>query len=267
MNIYLHELKIKIKSILIWSLSIAVLILVFMSLFEGFSKDSALVSSLMSKFPPELMAAFGMQDMDFSSLLGFFALLFVFSQICLAIQAANYGFGLVSVEETDWTADFLLSKPVKRTSIMTAKLLAALTALLITELVITGASFLFLNAFRGGQEIPVKALVMLLLSMPVFQLFFLSVGMVISLMVKRLRSVIPFSMALVFGLYILNAFGGMVGEKSLEVISPFQHFAPSYIVKNAGWDMSLVPISIGVIVVCIAASYILYARRNVASPV
>ena len=88
--------------------------------------------------------------------------------------------------------------------------------------------------------------------MPVFQLFFLTVGMVISLLVKRVRSVTPFSMGLVFGLYILNAFGDMIGEEGLEVISPFQHFAPNYIIKNAAWDMPLVMISVVVTIMALA---------------
>lgn len=267
MNIYLYELKTKLKSVLIWTASIGALILVFMSLFKGFSADSALLNQAMSQFPRELLIAFGMVDMDFSSVMGYFGLLFVFSQICMAIQAANYGFGLVSIEETEWTADFLLSKPVKRTSIMTSKLLAALSALAITDVIISACSFWFIYMFRAGQDVPLKPLVLLLLSMPVFQLFFLTVGMVISQLVRRIRSITPFSMALVFGLYILNAFGGMIGEKSLEVISPFQHFAPNYIVKHAAWDMSQVWISVVAIVISVAASYVLYARRNIASAV
>ncbi len=107
----------------------------------------------------------------------------------------------------------------------------------------------------------------LLLSIVVFQLFFLSVGLVISLLVKRVRSVTPFSMGLVFGLYILNAFGSMIGEKSLEIISPFKHFDPNYILKNSAWDLPLVLISVTVIVISVPASYLLYARRNIPSAV
>ena len=44
----------------------------------------------------------------------------------IALQAANYGYSLVSVEERELTADFLLSKPVGRVQILTSKLLAAL---------------------------------------------------------------------------------------------------------------------------------------------
>ena len=221
----------------------------------------------MASFPKELLIAFGMAEMDWTTLLGFYALLFVFLQICLAIQAANYGFSLVSIEETEWTADFLLSKPVSRTRIITAKLLAALTALGFTQALIWGFSFLAAGLYNYGQTYNAGTLALLLLSMIPFQLFFLSVGMLISLLVKRIRSVTPFSMGLVFGLYILNAFGGMIGEKSLEVISPFQHFAPSFIIKHAAWDWTLVWISLVIIVIAFPASYILYLRRNIPSAV
>ena len=267
MNIYLHELKTKMPSVLTWSASLAILILVFMSIYQAFATDTAMMIDLMNSFPKELLIAFGMMDMDWSTILGFFGLVFIFCQICLAVQAANYGVGLVSVEETEWTADFLLSKPVRRTKIMTSKFLAAITGLAITQAIVWASSFLFINLFREGQELPVKPLVLLLLSMIAFQLFFLTVGMLISLLVKRIRNVLPISMGLVFGLYILNAFGGMIGEKSLEIISPFQHFAPSYIIKHVNWDWPLVSISIVAIVLSIAGSYLLYTRRNIPSAV
>ncbi|MHB1385217.1 MAG: ABC transporter permease subunit, partial [Bellilinea sp.] len=191
MNIYMHELKTKMKSVLIWSVSISALILVFMSMFQSFSSTTVSVNQLMASFPEELLIAFGMVDMDWSTVLGFYGLLFVFTQICLAIQAANYGFSLVSIEETEWTADFLLSKPVGRPNIMTSKLLAAITELAITQAVVWISSFVFITIFSGGKDYQTEALVSLLLTMSIFQLFFLATGMVISLLVKRIRSVTP----------------------------------------------------------------------------
>jgi ABC-2 type transport system permease protein len=267
MNIYLHEFKAKLRSMLIWSASITALLFVFMSISSSFSAQSALLSQAMANFPRALLIAFGMENMDWSTVLGYFGLIFLFCQICLAIQAANYGFGLVSIEESELTADFLLAKPVGRTKIMTSKLLAALTTLTITNVVVWIVSFICLGVFAKGQEYSVQSLVILLLSIVVFQLFFLSVGIVISLLVKRVRSVTPFSMGLVFGLYILNVFGGMIGEKSLEILSPFKHFDPNYIIKHAAWDLPLVLISVAIIVISVAASYWLYARRNIPSAV
>ena len=266
-NIYQHEFKMSLRSVIIWSVSITILMLVYMSLFSSFAKDAEMLNEMMAKFPKELLMAFGMTDMDMATVLGFFALTFLLCQICLAIQASNYGFSLVSIEERELTADFLLAKPVGRSTILTSKLLSAISGLTITNIVVWIISFISITIFRGGKEYDSGPLLLMLLSIVIFQLFFFSVGLVISLLVKRVRSVTPYSMALAFGMYILNAFGNMIGEESLEVISPFKQFEPNYIVKNAAYNLPLVLISVSVIIVSVAASYVLYAKRNISAPV
>jgi len=96
-----------------------------------------------------------------------------------------------------------------------------------------------------------------------FELFFLAVGLVISLVVKRIRSVTPYAMALGFGMYVLSVFGDLLGESTLEKLTPFKHFEPKYIVQNGAWDWPLVLISVAVIVVSLVGSYLLYTRRNI----
>jgi ABC-2 type transport system permease protein len=267
MNIYVHEFKMIFRSVIIWSLSIGLAIFFFLSIYPSIGADVDLVYEMMQSFPEEFLVAFGMVDMDWSNILGFYGFVFAFIQICLAIQAANYGFSSVSVEERDLTADFLLPKPVSRTKIMTSKLLAAVTGLTITNAVVWISSFVFLRVFGNGAPYETKPLLLLMLSNAVFQLLFLSVGMVISLLMKRVRSVTPLSMGLAFGLYLLNAFGGMIGEDTLEILSPYNHFEPNFILKNAAYDLPLALISVVAIVVSIAGSYVLYARRNIRSAV
>ena len=267
MNIYKHEFKMKINSVITWSLAIALLIFIYLSIYPSFARDSELLNDVLASFPEEFLIAFGMTDMDWSTILGFFGIVFLFTQICLSIQAANYGFSLVSVEETDLTADFLLAKPVGRTKILTSKLLAAITGLTITNLVVWISSFVFLRMYSEGGQFETKPVLLLMLSIVIFQLFFLTVGMLISLLVKRVRSVTPYSMALAFGMYVMNAFGGMIGEDKLEIISPFKHFDPSYILKNGSYDLPLVLISVVTIVISISGSYVLYLKRNIRSAV
>jgi len=267
MNIYKHEFKANFRSVVTWSISIVILVSLFMAFAKSFTADTALMDDMLSKFPRELLIAFGMADMNMSTILGFFGLIFLFCQICIAIQAANYGFALVSIEERELTADFLLAKPIKRTTILTNKLLSAFTGLTITNAVTWISSFTFISINSDGKAFDVKALLMLLISIVLFQLVFLSVGLVISLLVKRVRNVTPYSMALVFGTYMANAFGGMIGEDSLEIISPFKHFEPNYIIKHAAYNLPLVMISVIVTIISIVASYILYQRRNIPSAV
>ena len=96
-NIYTHEVRLKLRSVLIWSLSIAALLFFFFSIFQSFADQAELTNQLMAKFPQELKDAFGLNRMDMSTVLGFFSLIYVFIQLCVAIQAGNFGFGLVSI--------------------------------------------------------------------------------------------------------------------------------------------------------------------------
>jgi ABC-2 type transport system permease protein len=263
MNIFKHEFRMNLRSVITWSVAVAALILVFVSLFSSFSQDAALLNEMMAKFPEELLTAFGMSGVDLSTILGYFSLVFLFIQVCLAIQAANYGFSLVSIEEREWTADFLLAKPVARTQILTSKFLAALSGLIITDIVVWIASFLFLDLFKGEATYETSSLLLLLLSLVVFQLFFLTVGLVVSLLVRRIRSVTPYAMGLGFGMYVLSVFGDMLGESALEKITPFKHFEPSYIIQHEAYDLPLVLVSVTVIVISLVGSYVLYSRRDI----
>lgn len=267
MNIFVHEFKTKTRSVITWSISMALLVFIFLSIYPSVADDTEILSNVMQSFPEEFLIAFGMENMDWSTILGFFGFIFLFIQICLSIQAANYGFSMVSVEERDLTADFLLAKPVSRSKILTLKFLAALAALTITNLVVWITSFAFLRLYSEGSQFEIGPVLLLLSSIVIFQLFFLTVGILVSLLVKRVRSVTPFAMALAFGMYMISAFGGMIGEDTLEILTPFKHFDPNYILKNAAYDMPLPLISLAAIVISIAASYALYQKRNIRSAV
>jgi len=262
-TIYFHEFRARFRSVIVWSLAVAAIIFFFSSIYGGFADQAALIDEMMAKFPPVLRDAFDLGNVDLSTVLGYFGFLFLFVQLCLAIQAGNYGFGLVSIEESELTADFLLSKPVSRTQVLNSKLLAALTSLTITNLVVWAISFLSIALFSGSRTYDPGTLVLLLASIVIFQLFFLAVGLVISLLVKRVRSVTPYSLGLGFGTYVLSAFSGVFADVKLEYITPFKHLDPAYIVHNGAFNTPLVLLNVAVTLVSVAASYWLYIRRDI----
>jgi ABC-2 type transport system permease protein len=262
-TIFRHEFFTRLKSILTWSVSLVGLVFFFISIFQSFAEQAALLNEMLAKFPPALLEAFGMAKTDLSSVLGYYSFLFVFIQLCLAIQAGNYGFGLVSIEENELTADFLFSKPVSRFQIITSKLLAALSSLLLTDLAVTASTFIAISIFAGNRPYNTGTLSLLLVSMLILQLFFLTVGMAISLLVHRVRSVTPYSLALGFGSYILAAFSGIFGDIKLEYITPFKQLDAADIVLHNAYNTPLLLINLAITVVALVVSYVLYLRRDI----
>ncbi|HEY5118073.1 MAG TPA: hypothetical protein VII90_01335, partial [Anaerolineales bacterium] len=138
-----------------------------------------------------------------------------------------------------------------------------LTSMFLTTLVIWASTLVTIAVYAGGREYDGTTLFLLMLSLPVFQVFFLAVGLMVSLIVKRVRSVTPYSLGLAFGAYVLAAFSGMLGEVKLELITPFKHFDPSYIVNHGAWNTPLVLLNVAITVLSVAVSYWLYIRRDI----
>lgn len=266
MNIFKFELKQLRFSILIWSLSLSAGLFLFMSFFPVFGSDSLAMEELLSQYPEEFLAFFGMNsDLPFTELMGYFALTFSFIMIPIAIQMSYYGFHILSVEERELTADFLMTKPISRTAIYKNKLLAVLVSILLTDLVLLGASFLSLALFRSGGDIDSSSTFLLLFATLVFQLFFVSVGLVVSVFVKKVSSVLAYAMSLGFGFYIISSLGMMISSDFLKILSPFAHFDPNYIFIHGAMNYSRIWISLVVIVCSFVGSYYLYIKRNIKS--
>ncbi|NQT59092.1 MAG: ABC transporter permease subunit [Bacteroidetes bacterium] len=266
MNIFMYELKLYRKSIIIWSASIVGLLVMFMAFFPAIAADASLMDLILENYPKEMLKALGMDgSLSLSTIPGYLTFIFVYAQLCLALQSSYYGFHTLSVEERELTADFLMTKPSSRKQIITAKLLAASVSLVITNLFTWAGTFLGITIYQGGHTYNTGYVIVLLSSLIFFQLFFLSIGMLISVMVKKIRSVLTFSIALAFGLYIMNAVRGIVEGELLGIITPFYHFEASYILEHGTYNMPMASISFGVIIVSITSSYILYMKRNIRS--
>ncbi len=266
MNIYLFELKMYKKSIIIWSFSIMFWIIFYMAFYPMIGSEGEAFDLITEEFPKEFLSMFGINsDLPMSSVLGYFALTFSMAQIPIAIQAANYGFSSLSVEERELTADFLLSKPVKRQKIIISKFLAALTSLTIVNVFIWIASIISIYLFKGDQEVSLNHVYILLSSVVLFQLFFLSLGMMVSVSIKKVSSVLSFSMAFALGLYIVNSFSLIFSSDLLGVISPYSHFNPAYILLEGHYNPLYTIIALLIIVVSLVMSYFLYLRRNIHS--
>jgi ABC-2 type transport system permease protein len=147
--------------------------------------------------------------------------------------------------------------------VLTAKLLAALAGLTITNALVWAVSFLSFALFSAGSEYDKGVLLLLLASVVIFQLFFLCVGLAISLLVRRVRSVTPYSLGLGFGGYVLSAFSGIFADVKLEYLTPFKHLDPTYIVRNSGYDTPLVLLNAAITVMALGLSYWLYVRRDI----
>lgn len=263
MNMYIHELKSLRKSTIIWTSSIIALAVLFLSLYPGMANDAEDFKKLLGGYPPVVRAMLGINLDYITTILGFYTFIFSFIVLCGAIQAMNLGVSILSKESRERTADFLLVKPVSRFTIVSAKLLAAFTILLVTNIVFNGAAFTLANVVKTS-DFSGKLFLMINLTMLFIQLMFFAIGLLISVFFNKLKAVLPISLGTVFGFYMIGALlASGKDSETARFASPFRYFDIAYIIKNASYEASYFITGAVIVVAAVAASYMVYIKKDI----
>lgn len=174
----------------------------------------------------------------------------------------NLGTSIVNKEVREKTADFLLTKPVTRTKILTAKLLAAFVSIVVTNIFyFAAASFVALQVQTDDFSLKI----FLLLSLTIFfiQLIFLSLGIIISVIVQKIKSVLTVSLATVFAFYFVGMFSDTTGDEVKRYFSPFKYFDTAYIIKHSSYETTFLIAGAVIIIFAIATSYVVYSKKDI----
>lgn len=262
MNVFLHELRTYRKSTIIWAASLCAIILIFMAIYPAFTKDVEATKQVFLGFPEALRAALNISMTNFFTIYGFYAYLLSFAILTGAVQAMNIGTGILSKEVADKTADFLLSKPITRSRVVTAKLAAALVSIVVTNVAFSGVSLLAALTFA---EEPIKAEKLLLMASTMFlvQLMFLALGALFAVIIPKVRSVVSVSLPTVFAFYIVGTIGELLENDKFRYITPFKFYDTNYIIEHSGLEGRYLVIEAAFLVVAIAACYVIYLKKDV----
>ncbi len=262
MNVFLRELSAYRKSTVIWCASLSAILLIFMSLYPAFTNDVTAAKQVLEQFPEALRTALNISLSSFFTIYGFYGYLLSFAILAGSIQAMNIGTGIISKEVSGKTADFLLSKPMTRAQVVSAKLAAALTIIVITNVVFAGVSYL-VALMVATEKFAAGTLFLLASTMFLVQLVFLALGALFAVLIPKIKSVIAVSMPTVFTLYIIGTLGDVLGNDKVRYLSPFKFFDTTYIIKNVSLEGKFLGIEAAIVVVAVAASYIIYIKKDV----
>ena len=266
MNIFFQELRFYRRTTIIWMVAFAVGIFGYMSLFSAFSHDVSQSMKLLQGFPPAVRAVLGIRIESFFTILGFFGYMLTYLWLVGSIQAMNLGTGILSKEIAGKTADFLLSKPISRFKVLTSKLLAAFTIIIATDIVFIAASLVSVEVFKTSS-FDIKVFELTCLTMLFVQLFFLALGFMISVLVPKIKSVLAFSLPVVFGFFIIGMLDSLIGAENARYLTPFKYFDVGYISAHAGYEWRFLLTEAVVIIVCVVISYVIYIRKDIQAPV
>lgn len=264
MNMYLRELRINFKSLIIWLIVLIAFGIMVMAIYPTIAKEAETLEALMAALPKGMVDAFGYDKVSMTNIMGYYAtehLMWV--SLLGSIYAMMLGAGMLSKEENDRTIEFLLSKPVNRSEIVTAKLLSTITLVFILNLIISLVMYITLQAVKI-DDFSTKTFIILSISVLLLNLIYAFIGFLISVVFSRTKSVMPLTIGVVLVTYFLSIAAALNQKLDfLKYFSPFKYVDPMDIIASGRLDTDYLPLMAVISLAAIVFTYILYNRRNI----
>ena len=260
MTLVKHELRQGKTSFLIWTASIGFLLAICIFLFPEMKGQMDSVNDVFASMG-SFTEAFGMDRLSFGTLIGFYA---VECGNVLGLGGAFYAafcaVGILSKEEKDKTAEFLLTHPVSRKRIITEKLIAVLIQITAMNIIIFALSVGSIAAV--GEAIPWEEISLLHLAYYLLQVELAGICFGISAFLRKGSVGIGPGIAVM--MYFLNLIANIADvAEFLKYITPFGYCEGADIVSSGGLDITLVAIGAVIGIGGIILAYLKYTKKDI----
>ena len=260
MTLVKHELKQGKILFMIWTAAIGFLLVICVFLFPEMKGQMESVNDVFASMG-SFTEAFGMDRLNFGSLVGFYA---VECGNVLGLGGAFYAAlcaaGILSKEEKDKTAEFLLTHPVSRKRIITEKLVAVLLQITAMNIIIYAVAVGSIAAV--GEEIPLKEISLVHLAYYLLQIELAGICFGISAFLRKGSAGAGLGIAAM--MYFLNLIANIADvAELLKYITPFGYCDGADIVTNGRLDGGMVAIGAGIGIGGIMIAYLKYTKKDI----
>ena len=262
MNVFLREMKSNLKSLIFWSLGMFFMIVAGMGKFAAYVGSGQSITELIARIPNTLRAALGFGDFDMTKAGGFYGMLYLYLLVMTTIHAVMLGANIIAKEERDKTTEFLMVKPLSRSRILMAKLVAGFLNVGILNLVTLVLSVAIVGQYSQGESITGDILI-LMAGMFVLQIVFLFLGTGIAAISRDPKTSASIATTLLLAAFLISFAVDMSSSlDALRYLTPFKYFEAAPLMATGGFEVVYVVLSSGIILVSGIATYFFYTRRD-----
>ena len=260
MTLFLHEMKQSRKSLAIWTAAITFMMCVAIIIYPEMSGQMNEMNQMMSDMGA-FSSAFGLDQLNFGEFSGYYGIE-CGNVIGLggAIFAAIIAISALAKEEKDKTAEFLLTHPLKRSSIITSKLLSVITQIIIMNLSVNLLANL--SALAIGQSEGLSSRIVLGIAFLLMQIEIACICFGISAFIIRGSYGIGIGCAMIF--YFMNILSNLTEEaKVLKYITPFGYTDSAYIINEKSIKVEYLAVGAIFSGIGIMLAYLRYTQKDI----
>lgn len=260
MTIFKQEIKSQKLSLTIWSLSIGLLIAVCVLMYPDMESQMADVNDMFSSMG-NFTQAFGMDQLNFGTLVGFYA---VEGGNILGIGGAFFAaitaIAVLMKEEKEHTAEFLLTHPVSRIRVITEKLASVYSIIIILNGIIficTVISIVMIKEDIFWNELLLFHLAYLLMQFEI-------AGICFGISAFLHRSGLGIGIGIAALLYFLNILANISEDaKIMKYFTPFGFTEGSDIINDGELKIEYIIPGMIFMLIGIITAYIQYNRKDI----
>jgi ABC-2 type transport system permease protein len=264
-NQFLKEMRRNALSFFLWIIVITVLISITMLVYPTFLENQSKVLGMMSLVPKGALEFKGISNFsDMLSVLGFYSINNVIYMMVLgSIFAIVLSSNILLKEEYNKTAEYLLTRPLKRSEIFFSKLAVLSLYVFLLNVVTALAGFISMELVKNAP-FSIKAFLILSLYTLLLNILFGAIGLFMSTLVRRPKPITTFSIGLVLIFYFIYTVS-KITESAAKIgyLSPFKFVNMEAVNPGYKLDLWRLVYFVGISLLLGVIAYRLYNRKDI----
>ncbi|MCX4355025.1 MAG: ABC transporter permease subunit [Oscillospiraceae bacterium] len=260
MTILKHEMRQGRNSLIIWTAVIAFMLGVCILIYPEMSKHMDGIGEAFANMGG-FSAAFGMDKINFGEFIGFFG---VECGNVLGLGGAFFaaltGISALFKEEREHTAEFLLTHPVSRQSVIAQKLFSVIVQIIILNAASVGVTAL--SAIIIGESPETKPIALMFAAYLIMQIEIAAICFGLSAFIGRGGLGLGLGLAAAF--YFLNIIANLTeSAEFLKYITPFGYTDSADIIADGQIEIKYLAVGIVMTVIGIGAAFWKYGQKDI----
>lgn len=259
MNLIKREWKSYRTQTLYWSIGMLALLFISFYKMQGLNTMPGGMESFLDTLPTIFKAMFqGSGEMN--TAIGIYRTIHLYVAIALAFHAVLLGASIFAKEETEKTFEFLYVKGIRRYHILSMKILAGISILLLLDFVCVVG--ICIASFVADMKLSFSALLPYLGVLFMAQLFFFSLALFSSLLIQKSQKAGSIGSGIVFFMFLISMYVKLGGNLLwLEQFSVFHYTDANYVYAHPYISLPILLILFVALAGFLGAQY-LHERRD-----
>lgn len=258
-----NELKSTLGLFITYTLIICLVITSFILLYPLYESHQDTIINKLDNVNKYVTKAFNIKTQGMNSTSGYYATIMEFILIIGAIMAITIAFKLILWDTINGYNVFLFTMPISRKKLFINKIITLAIEIIICNVIFSVLSFILLKFVSKNNDLKTLQILQINSSLFLSQITFACIGLFISSLIKKPKSIYPMPYFIVSIFYIISIIERLTNFTLIRYINPFSYFQVIDIIIYGSYRYSFIVASIIIVIFTLSISFYEYEDTEI----